>query len=48
MLIIFPAPIFVHLMSKRWAIRFLSKVDAEVVVELHATVLDVAVNDEHH
>ena len=48
MLIIFPAPIFVHLMSKRWAIRFLSKVDAEVVVELHATVLDVTVNDEHH
>ena len=48
MLIIFPAPIFVHLMSKRWAIRFLSKVDAEVVVHLHPAVLRVDVDDEHH
>ena len=39
---------FCHLVSKGRAIRFLSKVNTEVVVQLHSSVLRVAINYEHH
>ena len=35
-------------MSKSWSVGLVAEVNAEVVVHLHAPILRVNVNDEHH